>query len=142
MESTDYKNTYVIINKNRGWRGLSEVQWKDEDRNLILKMIFSFSPKVWNDMLSGYIVLQSIDNYYVLQLEDTTRLPEPTQQRSVLIKHAIIKITNVTVYDKTTWVSDAMKNKHYDLIYNFTKNSNNHTTSDWNCIGIRVTPII
>ena len=104
-------------------------------------MIFSFSQDMWNDMLRGYIVTQDEDNYIILQFDNTVALPKPTQQRSVLIKHFIGTIVNKYEYPKSTWQSNT-PGDHYHLIYHFTKNRNNHTQSDWNCIGIRVIPNI
>ena len=76
----------IRLEKNRGWRGLAELICEDEKRNTVHKMIFSFSQPVWNDLLQGYIVIQDEDNYFVLNFDNTERLPKPTQQRSVLIK--------------------------------------------------------
>ena len=131
----------IKINKNRGWRGLSEVVCEDSERKDIMKMIFSFSQPVWEDMLKGFIVLQDDDNYIVIEFDNTIELPKPTQQRSVLIKNFMGTVVNSWIYSKTSWQSNAPA-EHYDYIYHFTKNRNNHTTSDWNCIGIRVIPII
>ena len=132
----------LILNKNRGWRGLAEAQLLDDDNNTIQKMIFSFSQPVWEDMLRGAFVMQDEDNYIVLKYDKLETLPRPTQQRSVLIKHVVLPIVNKSVYSKTTWSSDARTAGDYGAIYNFLKNRNNHTQSDWNCIGIRVVPMI
>ena len=132
----------LILNKNRGWRGLAEAQLLDDDNNTIQKMIFSFSQPVWDDMLRGAFVIQDEDNYIVLKYDKLETLPRPTQQRSVLIKHVVLPIVNKAVYPKTTWASDARTAGDYGAIYNFLKNRNNHTQSDWNCIGIRVVPMI
>lgn len=131
----------VILNKNRGWRGLAELICEDNERKVISKMIFSFSQPVWNDMLQGYIVTQDEDNYIILQFDNTEALPKPTQQRSVLIKHFIGTVVNKYEYPKATWQANT-PGDHYNFIYHFTKNRNNHTQSDWNCIGIRVIPNI
>ena len=130
----------IILNKNRGWRGLAELICEDEERKVVHKMIFSFSQKVWDDLLQGYIVIQDEDNYFILNFDNTDRLPKPTQQRSVLIKSFQATIKNITVYPKHK--SMDVLSDDYDRIYNFKKNRNNHTTSDWNCIGIRVIPEI
>lgn len=132
----------IIINKNRGWRGLAEVHALNKDNNTVHRMIFSFSQQVWEDMLAGYVVLQDQDSYYVVEFDNTEDLPKPTQQRSVLIKNFIGNVEKVFTYDKATWVHDARDNGHYAYVYNFIRNTNHHTTSDWNCIGIRVTPMI
>lgn len=131
----------IKINKNRGWRGLAELVAEDDKRNEVLKMIFSFSQAMWNDMLKGYIVVQDEDNYIVLQFDNLMRLPKPTQQRSVLIKHFSSSVVNSWIYSKKHWIREA-RFTHQELIDHFIKNKNNHTTSDWNCIGIRVTPTI
>lgn len=130
----------IILNKNRGWRGLAELICEDEERKVAHKMIFSFSQAVWNDLLQGYIVIQDEDNYFILNFDNTERLPKPTQQRSVLIKSFQATIKNITAYPKHK--SMDVLSDDYDRIYNFKKNRNNHTTSDWNCIGIRVVPEI
>ena len=130
----------IILNKNRGWRGLAELICEDEERKVVHKMIFSFSQKVWDDLLQGYIVIQDEDNYFILNFDNTDRLPKPTQQRSVLIKSFQATIKNITAYPKNEPID--VLSDDYDRIYNFKKNRNNHTTSDWNCIGIRVIPEI
>ena len=131
----------IRINKNRGWRGLAELVAEDNERKEVGKMIFSFSQPVWEDMLSGRIVMQDADFYYVLQFDNTDELPKRTQQRSVLIKNFIGTVISQTKYSKLDWKTNSTLG-HYDLINNFIKNRNNHTTSDWNCIGIRVIPNI
>ena len=108
--------------------------------SLLQMMIFSFSQKVWDDLLQGYIVIQDEDNYFILNFDNTDRLPKPTQQRSVLIKSFQATIKNITAYPKNEPID--VLSDDYDRIYNFKKNRNNHTTSDWNCIGIRVIPEI
>ena len=130
----------IILNKNRGWRGLAELVCEDEERKVVHKMIFSFSQNVWNDLLQGYIVIQDEDNYFILNFDNTDRLPKPTQQRSVLIKSFQATVVNITAYPKNERLD--VLSDDYDRIYNFKKNRNNHTTSDWNCIGIRVIPEI
>ena len=103
-------------------------------------MIFSFSQNVWNDLLQGYIVIQDEDNYFILNFDNTDALPKPTQQSTLLITSSQATLTNITAYPKNEEVSPMTDD--YDRIYNFKKNRNNHTTSDWNCIGIRVIPEI
>lgn len=132
----------IMINKNRGWRGLAEVRCEDDERKNIMKMIFSFSQPVWEDLLKGFIVLQDKENYIVLHFNNTGALPKPYQQRSVLIKYFIADVMEVFTYKKTVWTDEAVKHGHYDLISHFIQNRNNHTTSDWNYIGIRVVPMI
>lgn len=122
----------IILNKNRGWRGLAELICEDEERKVVHKMIFSFSQNVWNDLLQGYIVIQDEYNYFILNFDNTDRLPKPTQQRSVLIKSFQATVVNITAYPK--YESLDVLSDDYDRIYNFKKNRNNHTTSDWNCI--------
>lgn len=134
------KAKQIIINKNRGWRGLAEARLVDNERKEVLKMIFSFSQPVWDDMLLGYMVVQDTDNYYVLNFNNTDALPKG--QRSVLLKHFTADVLECTTYKKNDWTQDALSRGHYDKISHFIKNRNNHTQSDWNCIGIRVVPII
>lgn len=130
----------IRLNKNRGWRGLAELICENDKREVVHKMIFSFSQAVWEDLLQGYIVTQDEDNYFILYFDNTASLPKPTQQRSVLIKSFLGTVINITAYSKSERLD--VTSKHYNLIYNFKKNRNNHTTSDWNCIGVRVIPNI
>ena len=131
----------IRINKNRGWRGLAELDCENERREDIAKMIFSFSQPVWEDMLKGFIVLQDEDNFILLEFDNTDELPKPTHQRSVLIKSFQATVVNQYEYPKENWRMN-ISGEHYAYVYHFTMNRNNHTTSDWNCIGIRVTPMI
>lgn len=130
----------IRINKNRGWRGLAELVCEDEERKVVHKMIFSFSQPVWNYLLQVYIVIQDEDNYFILNFDNTESLPKPTQQRSVLIKSFLATVVNITAHPKNEPLD--VLSDDYDRIYNFKKNRNNHTTSDWNCIGVRVIPEI
>lgn len=139
MNAKDIKR--IRINKNRGWRGLSELDCLDETNDIIHKMIFSFSQAVWNDMLKGYIVTQDEDNYFILNFDNTENLPKPTQQRSVLIKSFEATVVSVTVQPKDAPLAK-LSPDDFMRVWNFKKNRNNHTTSDFNCIGIRVVPSI
>ena len=133
--------TKIKINKNRGWRGLASVEAINEHTHTtILRMIFSFSEKVWRDMLEGTIVMQDKYNYYVINFDNIMSLPSPTQQRSVLIKNFEGNVINVNSYKKNERLT--AKEEDYKAIDNFLHNKNNHTQSDWNCIGIRVIPEI
>lgn len=105
-------------------------------------MIFSFSQPVWDDLLQGYIVIQDEDNYFILNFDNTESLPKPTQQRSVLIKSFLATVVNITAHPKNEPLDALILSDDYDRIYHFKKNRNNHTTSDWNCIGVRVIPEI
>lgn len=134
----------LIINKNRGWRGLAEaVHYNKSTGNIIHKQIFSFSQDMWDDMIYRHkLVIQTNDKYIIYEFADTCdALPKPIQQRSVLIKNVNLKILNITAYDKTTW-DDVTDADDHIVIRNFIMNRNNHTQSDWNCIGIRVIPSI
>lgn len=107
------------------------------------RMIFSFSQPVWDDMLKGVMVMQSEQDYIILKFSDPVyKLPRPFQQRSVLIKNVVLNIDKIETYSKATWTKDHITAEDYNAISNFIKNRNNHTTSDWNCIGIRVIPSI
>ena len=130
----------IIINKNRGWRGLAELVLRNAAHVTQKKIIFSFSQEVWDDMLNGHIVVQDEDYYYILTFDNTIGLPEPTQQRSVLIKNFNAKVLNVNRYSTTKWAHAEAPD--WSCISHFIKNRNNHTKSDWNCIGLRVMPII
>ena len=134
--------THLVINKNRGWRGLAEAKIIDLDNKDQIKLIFSFSQAVWEDLIfANIIVLQDEDYYYVVYFNDKEKmLPRPTQQRSVLIKSFNAKIENINKVKKTEWT--ASRGSDWSAIAHFIKNRNNHTTSDWNCIGIRVIPEI
>ena len=125
----------LILNKNRGWRGLAEAQLLNDDNSTIQRMIFSFSQPVWNDMLRGVMVMQSEQDYIILKFSDPDyKLPRPFQQRSVLIKNVVLNIDKIEKYSKATWTKDHLTAGDYSAIYHFLKNRNNHTTSDWNCI--------
>lgn len=130
----------IIINKNRGWRGLAEVQCRNEEDNNELKMIFSFSQKVWEDMLMGRMVLQDDSNYIIVHFTNTRSLPRG--QRSVLLKNFQGEITEVQMVPKDNWMSHDLGVIDHNAIAHFILNRNNHTTSNWNCIGIRVVPMI
>jgi hypothetical protein len=103
-------------------------------------MIFSFSQAVWDDMQKGFMVLQDDTYYYVVEFDNTDALPKG--QRSVLLKHFMANVEHITTYLKTGWIVPARSEGHYPYIQDFIKNKNNHTTSDWNSIGIRVVPMI
>jgi len=135
----------IIINKNRGWRGLAQLECQSYTKDTIdtiHKMIFSFSEPVWRDLINRQsIVTQDEDNYYVIKFTDAEgKLPRPTQQRSVLIKSFMAPVEYVNKYPKMSWSS--AEGTDWNLIMNYLKNRNNHTTSDWNCIGLRVIPRI
>lgn len=133
----------IILNKNRGWRGLAELVIRDATHTEQSRMIFSFSENVWRDMLDGAIVIQDEDAYYVLHFNNTDQLPKRTQQRSVLIKNFKAEVTNVNRYLKSIEIPTiSSTDPDCNRINNFKKNNNNHTTSDWNCIGLRVIPMI
>ena len=87
--------------------------------------------------------MQDEHNYIILEFDyEHSGLPRPFQQRSVLIKNVILPIVNIKTYSKKTWMIDHLTAGDYSAIHNFLKNRNNHTTSDWNCIGVRVIPTI
>lgn len=130
----------IVINKNRGWRGLAEVRCLNEDNKSEMDMIFSFSQPVWDDMQLGRMVLQDDKDYIIVHFDNTEALPKG--QRSVLLKNFVGNITNVIRVPKIGWISADLSTLDYNAIVHFKKNRNNHTTSDWNCIGIRVIPEI
>lgn len=133
----------IIVNKNRGWRGLAEVFCLNETGEKVLTMMFSFSQDVWNDMQKGRIVVQDDESYHVLYFTNTYDLPKG--QRSVLIKSFNAVITEVKTYAKKSWDKDSWSVESTEdrvAIRNFLENRNNHTTSEWNFIGVRVTPYI
>lgn len=84
--------------------------------------------------------MQDETKYYVYRINNTEKLPKG--QRSVLIKTFIATILEEYEYSKNDWQQEAVSHGHYGLIAHFKMNKNNHTTSDWNCIGIRVIPKI
>lgn len=130
----------IKINKNRGWRGLAELTCLDETGETVHKMIFSFSQAVWEDMLKGSIAIQDENNYYILSFDNLHRLPRRDQQRSVLIKNFTATVISILIYSKHEAIP--IMSRAYSIIEHFKKNKNNHTTSDWNCIGVRVMPSI
>lgn len=78
--------------------------------------------------------MQNEQYYIIVKFDELDKLPKPTQQRSVLIKNVILNVKEIVTYTKTGWSRDAKTAGDYSAIYNFLKNRNNHTTSDWNCI--------
>lgn len=130
----------IIINKNRGWRGLASIKCMNSIGAPEMSQIFSFSQPMWNDMLRGYIVVQDLEHYHVIEFEDKEKLP--MGQRSVLIKNFTANVIAVHSYTKSNWPMEVKTGAHYVALNNYTKNRNNHTESDWNCIGIRVVPMI
>ena len=133
----------IMLNKNRGWRGLAELVCENDKREIISTNIFSFSQEMWNDLLQGYIVMQSEESYTILQFDNTEALPKPTQQRSVLIKNFFGTVMNQWTFSRTYWSKDLATGSHlWTILDHYTKNKNNHTTSDWNYVGIRVEPSI
>lgn len=130
----------IIINKNRGWRGLAEVRCYDSEHNNIKTMMFSFSQPVWDDMLKGHIVIQNDTHYQVLTFNNADTLPKG--QRSVLIKSFNADVLDTVDIPKVKWEDNVPSETYKHLIEHFIKNRNNHTQSDWNCIGIRVIPTL
>lgn len=134
---------FITINKNRGWRGLAEIAVLNEDKDLVKKHIFSFSQAMWDDMIyKNMVVIRDSENYYVIHFSSVVRgmLPRPVQQRSVLIKNFTAEIDRVNQVPVNEWTKET--GEMWETIRHFIKNRNNHTQSDWNCIGIRVTPSI
>lgn len=94
-------------------------------------------------MLSGRFVIQTPTKFIVLKFDyEKSNLPKPTQQRSVLIKNVVLPITAKEEYSRDTWRDDHHTVADFNAIRHFLTNTNNHTTSDWNCVGIRVIPDI
>ena len=137
------KCTKIIIAKNRGWRGLTEVKLLNEDNKEIASQVFSFSQPMWDDLIkNNVVVVQDDDNYFVIHFEPSDKLPKADQQRSVLIRNVTLTVTEVNKYAmKSDWSRGAIS-ADYNAIYHYTKNNNNHTTSNWNYIGLRVIPEI
>ena len=130
----------IVINKNRGWRGLAEVIVRGDDYKTQMRMIFSFSQPVWDDMQEGVMVLQDDKDFHIVRFDRTEALPKG--QRSVLLKNFIANVLDVIVIPKHEWEGRTRGTSYYSYIDHFKKNRNNHTQSDWNCIGVRVVPII
>lgn len=132
----------ILINKNRGWRGLAELVITAEVGTKEKRVIFSFSQEVWDDLMRGLIVIQDEEHYTVLEIDHLEDLPRG-HQRSVLIKNFKAHVTSATAYDKHNWESESAHiSAHHIAIWDFLSNRNNHTISDWNCIGLRVVPTI
>jgi hypothetical protein len=130
----------IVINKNRGWRGLAEVRCLNRENKSELEMIFSFSQPVWDDMQMGRMVLQDGEDYIIVHFDNTEVLPKG--QRSVLLKNFIGNIIDTIRVPKTDIITADLGSIDYNAVIHFKKNRNNHTQSDWNCIGIRVIPEI
>ena len=105
-----------------------------------MRMIFSFSQPVWDDMQEGVMVLQDDKDFHIIRFDRTEDLPKG--QRSVLLKNFIANVLDVIVIPKYEWEGKTRGTSYYKYIDHFKKNRNNHTQSDWNCIGVRVVPII
>ena len=135
---------HIKINKNRGWRGLAEVKVYDEMGDLTTTHIFSFSQPMWDDLIKdNIVVIKGNTHYHVIHFSSVIKgvLPRPLQQRSVLIKNFTAEIDHVDQIPIDTWTRTA-KDVSWSAINHFISNRNNHTTSDWNCIGVRVIPEI
>ena len=136
----------ISINKNRGWRGLAQLECIDtithSKPTIMNKIIFSFSQDMWNDMILRHRIVTETDKYYlIIEFNNTEdRLPKPEQQRSVLIKNVLLKVTSTTAYPKHEW--SKANGYDYSALLHYIKNTNNHTNSDWNYVGIRVVPDI
>lgn len=130
----------IIINKNRGWRGLAEIKCLNKYNEVECDMIFSFSQPVWDDLQLGKIILQDDKDYMIIDFNGQERLPKG--QRSVLLKNFTADVLEVKRVHKVNWLSAELGSLDHNAIAHFIKNRNNHTTSDWNCIGIRVIPEI
>lgn len=132
----------IIINKNRGWRGLAEVRCYDSEHNNTKTVVFSFSQAVWDDMLKGVMVIPHEDKFLVLYFDNTEVLPRG--QRSVLIKTFNANVTKIVEVPQAGWWSE-LRETHPECINyvnNHCRNNNIYTRSDWNCIGIRVIPTL
>lgn len=130
------------LNKNRGWRGLAEAIITDSN-NTLSDSIFSFSSKTWYDLIQHHVfVFETETEYWVLELEVTSgKLPEPTQQRSVLIKDVVFNVADYNAYDKSTYAVDAkVHGNNVVYINRYLLNNNRHTASLYNHVGIRVRP--
>lgn len=91
-------------------------------------------------MYRNKIALQDKDNFIILTFAKSCELPKTYQQRSVLIKNVTLKVVNKEVYSKRTWATDARYSNDYAVINNCISNTNKHTTSEWNYVGVRVLP--
>ena len=84
--------------------------------------------------------------YYVIYFDETDAiargLPKAYQQRSVLIKGFASRIIKVNKYEKSRLGSISIGIDDQIKLNHFRRNSNNHTNSDWNYIGVRVRPEI
>jgi hypothetical protein len=128
----------IKINKNRGWRGLAEVKCYDETGELIHDEVFSYSEDMWQDLMRGYVMLQDKDSYYVLNINNTDLLPQHSQ-RSVTITNFTADVMKTEQVEKEKWVT-RISSDNYHKIRHYIQNTNAHTTSDFNYVGIRVIP--
>jgi len=129
----------ISLNKNRGWRGLAQLECMDTTGKVINKMIFSFSGQVWDDLMINHKIAIKEDNtHYVITITDPEGKLPVGHQRSVLLKNLTFNVTNITEYKP----DDPCPAEDWNVIAHFKKNNNNHTTSDWNYIGVRVMPTI
>lgn len=152
-------NNTITFNKNRGWRGLCSAKITHNQRETTT--IFSFSPEVWDDLINKklFIAPQTDDTTWVYFLQDPeNRLPKPTQQRSVLIKNVTLPIERAFAIKNEEWHTMMLHPHDYigslpvssadealDIVWAISHtnyNTNNHTKSRWNDVGIRVIPVI
>lgn len=133
----------IEITKNRGWRGLAEVILWDDLPAIKQKAVFSFSSIMWVYLHDGCVAIpQLLDNkIIVIEFENYDKLPKG--QRSVLIKHFIAPVKSVNTYDidyitsRKAW-DDKVSHNHIWVAYHTLQNKNNHTTSIYNMVGLRV----
>lgn len=86
-------------------------------------------------MLSGRFVIQTPTKFIVLKFDyEKSKLPRPTQQRSVLIKNVVLPIIAKEEYSRDTWRDDHHTVADFNAIRHFLTNRNNHTASSWNNI--------
>lgn len=130
----------IKLNKNRGWRGLAQLECLEEGLES-KKIMFSFSGNTWQDLMAGHIVYQDNDKYIILDIDNTDALPQHSQ-RSVLLKDFKANVIDKREYDMNRWMTSTINTAHdWSYISHFTHNSNAYTTSVWNDVGIRVNPI-
>lgn len=135
----------AVINKNRGWRGLVSVTIYTDGVVDGYTRVFSFSEDMWKDLvIKGVLVIDDVNSegqpgYTVLTFKTDELWKLPTGQRS-----NVIKDVSLTVETTAFHVIDASPSligiEHNTAIRHYLANTNSHTMSEHNMIGLHVQP--
>lgn len=147
----------VIINKNRGWRGLASVTVRNDTHEIVGPThIFSFSQDMWDDLYTRrLLVIDDVNDegepiYTVFTFKETDIRKLPTGQRSRVITSTHLEVVATHYYplDKpeeflALYPTDTLETMHRKIaIKHYRNNTNAHTMSEFNMVGIRVQPCV